>query len=359
MKRTTALLILALSATAALAADPAPAQPIDLKQRYAALKSNILTCPDDAYDAGVKALRDFLANPGVTNENTLVDFYLNVVRKDPPPISEPPDCFALAKAAAGKNLLARQKYCHARFSAMRLAIITRRPVLNAKYSHEARLAFAEEVLADPSLQLAGVARYEKIEALRWLGRYDDAVAFAKAEIDRSKTPAEKLGIYRNLADFYAETAKRYMAPSDPATLAKAVETLSTATAMTNAYNASRTYALDLVKLAGWEWSLGRKEAAKATLEKAVAAEKQPCFDVIYLCGKFAYNEGDYEQAVKFWAPHANRFAPDRRILFVRALYALGRREEAVPHLEYLSKSANKILRPYYAYALEEYKKSVK
>ena len=146
---------------------------------------------------------------------------------------------------------------------------------------------------------------------------------------------------------------------DPATLAKAAEAMSAATALTNGYANARAYTLDLVSLAGWQWRLDRKAAAKATIEKAAASEKQPSYDVLYLRGKFAYDEKDYESAVKFWTPFAGRMNVDRRIFLVRSLYALGRKDEAAPHLEYLSKSANKILRPYYAYALEEYKKGKK
>lgn len=356
-------LVLAACAAAPLAAAeaaPKPPTPLEaLRARYDELKEAALTCPDAEFEARRQAILDFLAKPGETNRLAVVTFYLDFVFKDGQQIFDKPDCFALAKAAAGDDLLARQKYCNAFFDRCRLEAWARRPGLNAACSRDARLAFAEEVLADPSLGMAGRARSEKVEALRDLGRYAEAEAYGKAELARCKTDPDKVAVYKLLANLYSTLAHRYMDAPDPATLAKAAEAMSAATALTNGYANARAYTLDLVSLADWQWCLDRRTAAKATIEKAAASEKQPSYDVLYLRGKFAYDEKDYKSAVSFWTPFAGRMNPERRILLVRALYALGRKDEAVPHLEYLSKSANKILRPYYAYALEEYKRGRK
>lgn len=350
-----------LAAACAMAAggEQKPARPLDaLKERYEALKETLLTCPDGEFEGRRDAMLDFIANPGETNREALVDFYCSVVRGDGQRIFDKPDCFALAKKAAGDNLAARQKYCRALFEAFRHATGRMDSGIDRKWSSEARLAFAEEVLADESLGMRDAAFSVKVEALKQLGRYDDCAAFINDEIAKRDAARDMVKLYAELADFYVWNARRYFSDPDPATLEKAAEALRTGTADVSAYQDKRRCAEHLVKLADLEWKLGHKAEARAALDKAeTVGGKGGARDVATKRGDFAFSEGDYGTAADLWLPHAEKWPWQRRVNLVRALYAAGRKDEAEPHLEFLSKNAGKYVRRYYAYALDEYRKT--
>ena len=348
------LLSAAFAAVSSVADEPKPVRPIDaLKARYEALKEEALTCPEEDFEARRAALVQFVDNPGETNRQVLVEFYLVVVNKDNQQIFDKPDCHALAWAAAGDNRAARQRCVRARFDSFKWAMMGRGAGIDKAWSSEARLAFAEEVMADESLDLCGLGRQEKIEALKMLGRYDDCEAFIKDEIAKSEKPHEKPERYAMLADFYIWSANRFFDDPDPATLAKAAEALRKATENPADYRDKRRYSRNLLQLADLEWKLGRKAEARAALDSIEAFEKKVSSDIASKRGDFAFAEGDYATAADLWLPLAENWRWEKRVNLVRALFAAGRKEEAIPHLEFLAKNGNKYVRPYYAYALEE------
>ena len=360
MKKQLAPILFLAVLGAALAQEKKPVRPIDLlKARYNELKEEALTCPDNAFKAKRAELLKFIASPGETNPLALVEFYVDVVRKDNQGIFEKPDVFALAKKVAGDNLAARQKYCHARFEAFRWAMIGHGAGIDKAWSTESRLAFAEEVMADETLNLRAAARDEKIECLKQLGRYGDCAAFITDEIAKADAPWAKTDLYAKLSDFYVWNAARYFSDPDKATLEKAAEAMRKATENPADYRDKRRYPDNLVKLADLEWKLGRKVEARAALDKAEEFEKKVSADVAGKRGDFAFAEGDYAAAADHWLPVADKWRWEKRVNLVRALYASGRKAEAEPHLEFLSKNGNKYVRTFYAYALEQYRKEAK
>lgn len=353
----TTILFLAALAVTATAQEKKPMRPIDaLKARYNELKEEALTCPDEAFEAKRDELLKFIASPGETNPLALVEFYVDVVRKDGHGIFDKPDVFALAKAAAGNDILARQKYCNARFDAFYWAMHGQGAGIDKSCSTEARLAFAEEVMANEVPTMRNKAREVKLDCLKELGRYDDCVAFLTDEIAKADSASTKTEVYIMLADFYIWSASRYFSDSDKPTLEKAVEVLRKATENPADYRDKRRYPANLVKLADLEWKLGRKVEARAALDKAEEFEKKVSADVAAKRGDFAFAEGDYATAADLWLPIANNWRWEKRVNLVRALYAAGRKAEAEPHLEFLSKNGNKYVRSFYAYALEQYRK---
>ena len=359
-KQLTPILLLSALAVAAMAQEKKPVRPIDaLKARYNELKEEALTCPDEAFEAKRAELLKFIASPGETNPLALVEFYVDVVRKDNQGIFDKPDVFALAKTAAGSDVAARQKYCYARFDAFYWAMNGQGAGIDKAWSTEARLAFAEEVLADEGLNMRRKAREVKLDCLKQLGRYDDCVAFLNDEIAKADSPSTKTEVYAMLADFYVWNARRYFADSDKPTLEKAAEALRKATENPADYRDKRRYLANLVTLADLEWNLGRKAEARAALDRAEEFEKKVSADVASKRGDFAFAEGDYATAADLWLPIANNWRWEKRVNLVRALYAAGRKAEAEPHLEFLSKNGNKYVRTFYAYALEQYRKEAK
>ena len=359
-KQLTPILLLSALALAAMAQEKKHVRPIDaLKARYYELKKEALTCPDEAFEAKRDEFLKFIVSPGETNPMALVEFYVDVVRKEDLGFCNKPDVFALAKAAAGNDIPARQKYCNARFNAFYWAMHGQGAGIDKAWSTEARLAFAEEILADEGLKMRGKAREEKLECLKQLGRYDDCVAFLNDEIANADSPSTKTDVYTMLSNFYMWNAGRYFADSDKPTLEKAAEALRKATENPATYRDKRRYPANLVTLAGLEWKLGRKAEARAALDKAEQFEKKVSADVASKRGDFAFAEGDYATAADLWLPIANNWRWEKRVNLVRALYAAGRKAEAEPHLEFLSKNGNKYVRTFYAYALEQYRKEAK
>ena len=204
-----------------------------------------------------------------------------------------------------------------------------------------------------------IARDEKIECLKQLGRYGDCAAFITDEIAKADAPWAKTDLYAKLSDFYVWNAARYFSDPDKATLEKAAEAMRKATENPADYRDKRRYPANLVMLADLEWKLGRKVEARAALDKAEEFEKKVSADVAGKCGDFAFAEGDYAAAADFWLPVADKWRWEKRVNLVRALYAAGRKAEAEPHLEFLSKNGNKYVRTFYAYALEQYRKEAK
>lgn len=346
-------------AVAAAAGDAKPANPLaTLKERYATLKETLLTCPEEEFAAKRDEMLAFIANPGETNRGALVEFYCSVVRGDEQRIFDKPDCFALAEKAVGDDPAARQQYCRARLEAFRRAAGRLDSTLDRDWSAEARLAFAEEVLADESLGLRGTAFQAKVEALKQLGRNEDCVAFINGEIAKCDEDRRRVELLATLAEFYSWSARRYFSDPDPGTLEKAAEALRTATADIGAYQDKHRYASNLLRLADIELTLGHNAEARAALDKAEAADgKRSASDIAARRGNVAFAEGDYAAAADLWLPYAEKWPWQRRVNLVRALYAAGRKDEAESHLEFLSKNAGKYVRAYYSYALSEYRKS--
>ena len=118
--------------------------------KYRTLKEELLTCPENAFEAKRAEMLKFLADPGETNPVRLVEFYLDVVERDQQGIFEKPDCWALAEKASKLSAAARSKYCQNRFWMLGQSMHGKwGGTLDPKWSYEGRLKFAEEVMSDP------------------------------------------------------------------------------------------------------------------------------------------------------------------------------------------------------------------
>lgn len=336
--------------------------------KYRTLKEELLTCPENAFEAKRAEMLKFLADPGETNPVRLVEFYLDVVERDQQGIFEKPDCWALAEKASKLSAAARSKYCQNRFWMLGQSMHGKwGGTLDPKWSYEGRLKFAEEVMSDPLVTdayLKSQARNYKFEALRLLGRDQELLAYFDAELAKAKTDAERAEVLNARAAYYLESAKRYQDKSEPSVLKKALADLAMTTVTNAVYRDKRDYGRKLVLKADIELQLGQLAEASVTLDRyfdefpdngAMRA------DVEAKLGEVAYAAKDYATAVRYWAPYVKGWrqnvpATER---YVRALFALDRKREALPFLRTLAVHGDKYSKSYYKYALEELEKELK
>ena len=335
--------------------------------KYKALKEELLTCPESAFEAKRAEMLKFIANPGETNAAKLVEFYLDVVGRDTQGIFEKPDCWALAEKASKASVAARTKYCQSRFWSLNFAMRDRwGGTLDPKWSFEGRLKFAEEVMRDPLVGtlLHDQARGVKFEALRLLGRDKELLAYFDAELKSAKTDAERAAVLNARADYYLEAAKRYQDKSESSVLEKARADLAATTVTNGVYRDKRDFGRKLVLKADAELQLGLLKEANATLDRYF--EELPDngamrMDVEVKLGEVAYAAKDYSAAVRCWAPYVRGWERNVKATerYVRALFALGRKREALPYLQVLARRGDKYSKFYYKYALEELEKELK
>ena len=320
------LIVGALTLTVVAAESPTVA-------KYRTLKEELLTCPENVFEAKRAEMLKFLADPGETNPVRLVEFYLDVVNRDQQGIFEKPDCWALAEKASKLSAAARSKYCQNRLWMLGQTMRGRwGGTLDPKWSYEGRLKFAEEVMNDPLLNdayLKAQARNYKFEALRLLGRDRELLAYFDAELAKAKTDVERAEVLNARAAYYLESAKRYQDKSEPSVLKKALADLTATTVTNGVYRDKRDYGRKLVLKADVELQLGQLAEANATLDRYFdefpdngAMRK----DVEVKLGEVAYAAKDYATAVRYWAPYVKGWkenvpATER---YVRALFALGR-----------------------------------
>ena len=356
MKGRSILLAGALLPVVSLAAFGADA----LTERYQALKEELLTCEENVFAAKRDEMLGFLARPGETNALALVTFYLDVVNKDRQGVFAKPDCWALAEAVSRQSAAARRKYVQSRFWALNFSMQDRwGGAVDPAWTYEGRLAFAEEVMKDPLVpDCYAQARSAKFEALRLLGRDDELLAFFAAELAAATSPMARAALLNERADYYRAAARRYQDKSEPTLLAKARADLLETTESPDVYRDKREFGRRLVQLADVDIQLGDLYAARVALEKYVAVLPdggRMRAEVDVKLGEVAYAEKDYAEAVCLWAPYAKGWQRDieKTERMARALFALGRKAEALPYLETLAARGNKYAKLYYKYALEE------
>lgn len=352
---------LACAATAVCAAPP----PSPLQVKYDALKKELLECEDAQFEAKRAEMLDFLANPGETNALQLVNFWLDVARRDSQGVFEPPDYLALAFKASEGSPEARAKFYTEKLRLQRIAMAggERGGSLDPGMSHEARLATAEQAMADPLVpHLRGFARGEKVEALRLLGRDADLLKYLDGELAACKEDAERSVIYALRAGYYLESAKRFFDKPEPSVLSKAREDFARIVGAPELFRDKREYGRTLVKLADVDLKLGDYAAARADLAKYLdnppdGGKVVPEAEI--KLGEVAYAEGRYDEAADLWLKHAAALRDVGQIeKLARALFATGRKAEALPHLETLAKRGDKYAKLYYKYALEELKREL-
>lgn len=331
-----------------------------LAERYNALKAELLTCEENVFEAKRAEMLKFIANPGETNADALVEFYLGVVNKDRQQIFEKPDCWALAEKCSHQSRRARGRYLGARLWGMSFHAQS----LDPRFTYEGYLAIAEETMKDPLVpDLYGVARGVKFEALRLLGRDRELLAFFESELAACKTDAERAVIRNARADYYLKAAQRWHDKSEPSLLKKAVADLAWTTQTNGYYRDAREFGRKLVLKGDAELQLGLHKVARATLMRYFdvfpdnGAMRR---DVEVKLGEVAYAEKDYAMAVRYWAPYVKGWERDVKATerYVRALFALGRKREALPFMRVLARRGDKYSKFYYRYALEELDKAL-
>lgn len=323
----------------------------EAKAEYAERLQDIRVCEDDQFETKRKELIAFILEPGITNCAQHVKFLLETVEKDAQRVFEKPDCWEIAEKLVRDDPTGRRFLVDSKIRMFNRYTADSRGFPSRRWSPEARLEFAEELLGTSDFR--NVGRTEKLAALQSLGMYDAFIAFAEEEIAKSERPADKISLLVRLAEFHKWSSKRYYSDPEPSELKKAVAAVERILSIEGAQK-DRNARKAMIVAAEAAYSLGEYAEVKRYVAMAGAFDgDRYAADRAAILAKTAYAEEDYGTAADIWLESLRKKGQADKPKLVKALYAADRRAEAVPFLEEMSRKGNKYKRDFYGYALKE------
>ena len=293
----------------------------------------MLICEDKDFAAKEKVFEDFIANPGL-GEDDRVRFLFDLAGKDDFKFRR----VELYKTVEKLAMASTNASVHAIFYERANRVMTPShwswcTDLLPEFSADARLQLVERVQSDPVVKehvergWLPVKRW-RIETLQQLGRYDEAEKILRESVEQATEKNAKSGAAASLAKFYEECATRWYDEPNAEMLKKALGIWELAAALGNGQASASAARLAL--------KLGDLKTAHTWVDKAVAAQKdqKPTVDLILIQGDIAYAERNWKEAATWYAQYPENRS-DWRLLhkIAGAFHAAGDNAKAVEFLK--------------------------
>ena len=290
-------------------------------------------CEDKDLAAKEKAFEDFIANPGL-GEDDRVRFLFDLAGKDDFKFRR----VELYKTAEKLAMASTNASVHAIFYELSNRVMTPShwswcTDLLPEFSADARLRLVEQAQADPVVKghvergWLPVKRW-RVEALQQLGRFDEVEKILRESVEQATEKNAKSGAAAALAKFYEDRATRWYDEPNADLLKKALGIWELAAALGNGQASASAARLAL--------KLGDMKAAHSWIDKAVAAQKdqKPTVDQILILGDIAYAERNWKEAATWYAQYPENRS-DWRLLhkIAGAFHAAGDNAKAVEFLK--------------------------
>ena len=326
---------------------------------YDLARLRLLTCEDADFENAKAAFLKLVTDRSGLSVLDYVNFLYGWVERFDCGVMEMPDVDALADAATKEaDVQARWRYVEARENRMVKARL--RPSLNLReeLSDSARLRFLEEMEKDPRL----VAHRDdfvakKASCLRDLGRGPESEKLLLAACETTNA-VSLVRFLPQLAALYLFESKRYFDDPHRPTVEKAYAIYDRLVALENAAAKPRP----AIRA---KWNLAKAEAAATlrdhvTMLAALAAWKsdQPVgregWQGVLLFGDAYSYAGRYVEAADAYLSLDDKLLKlDHHVRCAEALFACGRRQEAIPHLAFAAKRTGKYQRLRYQHVLDK------
>ena len=332
------------------------------KAKYDRLKLELLVCEDAAFEGKLAEMTAHLSDRGDCPAADYISFLFVTVGYDATRqrTFTPPDLLSLAEKASRGDEKARLAYFTGAIRHYERMLAFELTALDERYSREARLNFIDRSLKDPLLAKArGTVLEAKVNVLRSLDRKADAEKLMVSSAAESDSLA--LRFLPLLAAAYADDAKRFYGEPDRPTLAKATEALDRYFALKNVVQRDKSGYQKACELrAQIELDRGKPQDAVPWAERLVAARGGETNVVAAtLLGDAAYATGDWNRAAAAYAAGDAKLPWRVRERFARALFAAGRKEEALKQVELTASKAGKYKRQELNHAAEKIRRELK
>lgn len=332
------------------------------KAKYDRLKLELLVCEDAAFEGKLAEMTAHLSDRGDCPAADYISFLFATVGYDATRqrTFTPPDLLSLAEKASRGDEKARLAYFTGAIRHYERMLAFELTALDERYSREARLNFIDRSLKDPLLAKArGTVLEAKANVLRSLDRKADAEKLMVSSAAESDSLA--LRFLPLLAAAYADDAKRFYGEPDRPTLAKATEALDRYFALKNVVQRDKSGYQKACELrAQIELDRGKPQDAVPWAERLVAARGGETNVVAAtLLGDAAYATGDWNRAAAAYAAGDAKLPWRVRERFARALFAAGRKEEALKQVELTASKAGKYKRQELNHAAEKIRRELK
>ena len=332
------------------------------KAKYERLKLELLVCEDAAFEGKRREMTAHLSEPGECPTADYVSFLFASVGRDATRqmVFTPPDLLALAEKASRGDEKARLAYFTGAIRHYEQMLAFDLTALEERYSREAQLAFIDRSLQDPLLAKArGQVLEAKVGVLRSLDRKADAEKLMVASAAESDAFARRF--LPLLAAAYAEDAQRFYGEPDRPTLTRAAETLACYFVLKDVARRDRNGFQKACELRGQiELARGNPQEAIRWAEWLVAVRGGETNAVAaVLIGDAAYAAGDWNRAADAYAVAGDKLQWRVRERFARALFAAGRKQEALVQIELTALKAGKYKRRELKHAAEKISQQMK
>lgn len=348
----------------AVAADKAKKPVERARARYELIKLELLTCEDAAFAAKKAEMMDFLSKPGDLPARDYVEFLYNTVANDRQEIFDLPDVDALADAASKGDPAARAAFWTRRIGARGWGE-KRSYDPNRTWERRLELIDAAEKDAEAAAKLnPGVLIKARLECYRGLDRYDDFAALVAREAEKAPKPGDRATLLTGQADFLRARAARFFSEPHGPTLREAVALYDQAAALCAGEKrlvGARPHQVALKSAA--ECLLAAKDYAGCrarlkTLAEVTPEKQRPNLDAAMVLGDCAFAERKWEESVTAYRSAEAKLDIKRKLNLGHALFALGRKKEALPILEFAAQKGNKYAKLRYQYDLQKLKKEL-
>lgn len=303
------------------------------KAKMARLVLELRTCADEDFEAKIKETRAFIGNGGdLPTAEARVEFLLSVAETGG--AFACPDVEKLAEAEAKRDAKARMRYVQMMLKRCR----PMREDFSYARSNDRRLDIVDAALADPMMEASRVRLLlARFAVLRDLGRKDEAEKLAIEQAEATDNAGLKRSWYGALAAAYTADARRYAEKPSPAILRKAEDMhMKIVELAKDGRSPEDLLAIAQIRLETGDL-LGAKAFVARSREGTASAEVKRRGELIL--GNAAYECGDWSEAgdrfLALFDPQG-RNDHDLTVRTVQALFAAGRRREALPLVKWLS-----------------------
>jgi len=334
------------------------------RARYELIKLELLTCADAAFAAKKAEMTDFLSKPGDLPPREYVDFLYNTVANDGQDIFDLPDIDAFADAASKGDPAARAAFWMRRIGARGWG---EKRSYDPNRTWERRLeliaAAEKDMVASAKLDPFALVK-ARLECYRGLGQYEDFAALVAKTVEKVEKPGDRVTLLTGQAGFLRARAARFFSDPHAPTLREAVALYDRVAALCAAekrLSGARPHQVALRSAAECLLAARDYDGCRArlkTLVEVTPEKHRPNLDAAVILGDCAFAERKWEEAVTSYRSAEAKLDLKRKLNLGHALYALGRKKEALPILELAAQKGNKYAKLRYQYDLQKLKKEL-